>query len=112
MRRHKKLQRVALSLSIILAGGTVLGDGCINTLASIPVCGTLLTFCTPQDQLNLMFGMLDLPNYNWDASCTVPYGCGTGDLYNPTTTTPPGTPGGNAPDQPSLSQTGTASGGT
>jgi hypothetical protein len=105
---------VALSLSIILAGGTVLGDGCINTLASIPVCGTVLTFCTPRDQLNLMYPMLDLPNFNWDPSCTVPMGCAGSDLYTPTQTATNGTfgsPGGSATTPPSLTQTGTTGGG-
>jgi hypothetical protein len=100
MRRHKQLKRVVLGLSIALAGGTLLDNGCINTLASIPVCGTVLTFCTPQDQLNLMYSMLDVPNYEWDPSCTVPYGCGSGDLYQD------GTPGGDAPATPSNNQSG------
>jgi hypothetical protein len=101
MRRQKIAKRVVLGLSIALAGGTLLDNGCINTLASIPVCGTVLAFCTPQDQLNLMYGMLEVPNYDWDPSCTVPYGCGDGDLFVD------GVPGGSAPAQPSQSQSGT-----
>ncbi|HVP10219.1 MAG TPA: hypothetical protein VMV94_03425 [Phycisphaerae bacterium] len=105
MRRHKKIQKVVLALSIALAGGTVLGDGCINTLASIPICGTVLTFCTPQDQLNLFYPMLETPNFQWDPSCTVPYGCDGSDLYNPVIQGS-GTPGGQSSPQPSQNQSG------
>ena len=105
-----------MALSIALAGGTVLGNGCINWMASVPVCGTVLTFCTPQDQLNLMYPMLDLPNFNWDPSCTFPMGCGQGDLYpsggaNSTGGGSNGLPGGGAPDAPSNTSSGTGGGG-
>lgn len=110
MRRHKKLQRVILGLSIALAGGTVLDNGCINWMASVPVCGTVLTFCTPQDQLNLMYPMLETPNFNWDPSCTIPMGCTGSDLYGPVIAGT-GTPGGSGTPGPSNTQSGTTGGG-
>ncbi len=110
MRRHRLLQKALFGLSAALAGGMVLGNGCINTLASVPICGTVLTFCTPQDQLNLMYPMLDLPNFDWDPSCTIPLGCGDGDLYPPNGGNG-GYPGGDSPDEPSDTQSGGQGGG-
>lgn len=100
MQRHKMLQKTLLGLSALLAGGTMLGNGCMNTIASLPICGGVLTFCTPQDQLNLLYPLLDVPNYGWDPSCTVPLGCGGSDLYPPDGGTDSGNPGGDASDQP------------
>lgn len=111
MRRHKMLRKTLLGLSVVLAGGALLGNGCINTLASLPICGGVLTFCTPTDQLNLFYPMLDLPNYNWDPSCTVPMGCAGSDLYDPLNNVPPGSPGGTGSDQPSDTQGGGTGGG-
>lgn len=110
MRRHKKLQKVLFGLSLVLGGGTMLDNGCINTVASLPICGTVLTFCTPTDQLNLFFPMLDLPNYDWDPSCTIPMGCNGSDLYDPLTEDPPGTPGGSGSEAPTDESTGSGGG--
>jgi len=111
MRRHRMLRKTLVGLSVLLGGSTVLDNGCINTVASLPICGTVLTFCTPTDQLNLFFPMLDLPNYDWDPSCTIPMGCVGSDLYDPLSETPPGTPGGGASEEPSDTQSGTGGGG-
>ncbi|QDV92187.1 hypothetical protein RAS2_33010 [Phycisphaerae bacterium RAS2] len=88
----RKLRKLMLGATAILAGGTVLNNGCINTLASVPICGTVLTFCTPTDQLNLMFPLLETPDFNADPSCTIPLGCSPEGLYQDT---PPGFPGNN-----------------
>ena len=109
MRRTLKMKKALLTLSIVLGGGTVMADGCLNTLASVNVCGTVLTFCTPADQLNLFLPYLDIPDYKADPSCTIPLGCGIGDLY---TEIPAGFPGGTAPQTPTNGQTGTSGGGT
>ena len=58
MKRKKRLTRVLLSLGCVLGGGTMMANGCMNALASFPICGTLLTFCTPTDQLNLFFPLV------------------------------------------------------
>jgi hypothetical protein len=81
---------------MVLAGGSVLGSGCMNTLASINLCGTVFTFCTPTDQLNLLFPMLELPDFDTDPSCTIPLGCGGSDVLPPLE----GGPGGGETDEP------------
>ncbi|MEK6642691.1 MAG: hypothetical protein AABZ08_02190 [Planctomycetota bacterium] len=108
MRNHKRLKKAMLSLTVILGGSTVMADGCINTLASINICGTVLTFCTPADQLNLLFPYLETPDFETDPSCTIPLGCGASDVYQ---NIPAGFPGGSAVNQPSLGSTGTGGGG-
>lgn len=108
MRNTKRIHRIVLTVSSILAGGTVLDNGCFNTLASINVCGTLLTFCTPSDQINALYPYLTVPDYSIDQSCTLPMGCGAGDMY---TNIPPGIPGGDAPEEPSDNQGGGTGGG-
>ena len=105
MRRHKFLTKTLLSVSILLAGGTVLSNGCINTLASLPICGGILTFCTPADQLNLLYPMLEVPDFDTDPSCTIPLGCDSSDLFSGAA------PGGGASDQPSDAQGGGLGGG-
>ena len=112
MRRHKFLTKTLLSVSVLLAGGTVLSNGCINTLASLPICGGILTFCTPGDQLTLLYPMLEIPDFNADPSCTIPLGCGgqapSGtDLFGPV----PGAPGGGPSEPPSDSTGGGLGGG-
>lgn len=108
MRKHKRIKRIGMTISAMLAGGAVFDNGCFNTLASINVCGTVLTFCTPADQINLLFPYLTIPDYSTDPSCTIPFGCGEGDIY---TDIPPGLPGGDAPDQPQNDQGGGLGGG-
>ena len=115
MRRHKFLTKTLLSVSILLAGGTVLSNGCINTLASLPICGGILTFCTPSDQLNLLYPMLEIPDFNADPSCTIPLGCGgrgSSDLFGPVDpNNPDAGPGGGASDPPSDATGGGLGGG-
>ncbi len=103
MTHARKLRKLMLGATAILAGGTVLNNGCINTLASIPVCGTVLTFCTPADQLNLMFPLLETPDFNADPSCTIPLGCGPSDIYQ---NIPDGFPGGEGSVEPQNAQGG------
>lgn len=105
MKRARLIRRMTLVATIALAGGTAFGNGCINTFASVPWCGGLLTWCTPDDQLNLLYPLLETPDFTTDPSCTIPFGCGDGDLFAGPT------PGGDAPDQPSDDQGGGASGG-
>lgn len=107
MRRHTILKKALLGASVLLAGGTVLSNGCMNTLASINVCGTVFTFCTPGDQLSLLWPYLEIPDYQTDPSCTIPMGCDGSDLFPSI----PGAPGGGASEQPSGGG-GTGGGGT
>ncbi len=117
MKRYRLLRKIMVSASLLMAGGTVMGNGCVNTLASLPICGGLLTFCDSFDQINPLFPLLETPNVQADPSCTIPLGCGGGDLYTiPQNPNPNGPqfPGGDAPDQPvddSDEPGGTAGGG-
>lgn len=103
MRRHRLLRKALVGVAAMSAGGFLMANGCANALLSITPCGTVFTFCTPADQANLIFPFLDLPDFNVDPSCTIPYGCGDGGLFPPFV----GGPGGGAPDIP----TGTGGGG-
>lgn len=96
MRRDKILKKMILSAGMVFGGGTVLAGGCINTLASINLCGTVLTFCTPVDQINALFPLLEVPDFNADPSCTIPLGCGDGGILPPLE----GGPGGDPPEEP------------
>lgn len=84
------------TLLSIFIGCTFIGNGCINTIVSLPVCGSVLTFCTPNDQLMIFFPLLEIPDFGTDPSCTIPLGCGDGDVFPPSD----GGIGGNAPDTP------------
>ncbi|HKQ48276.1 MAG TPA: hypothetical protein VJZ71_09435 [Phycisphaerae bacterium] len=110
MKNYKSIRKITLGLTVLLSGSTVFDNGCFNTIASINVCGTILTFCTPGDQLNLLFPYLEVPDYAADPSCTIPLGCGDGDLF-PDEFTPPNFPGGDAPDQPTDDSGGAGGGG-
>lgn len=84
MRSRKLKRRVTLLALSALGGGMVFasGNGCLNTLLSIPVCGTVVptTVCTPEDQLLLTFRFLQVPDFGVDPSCTIPYSCGDVDF--------------------------------
>jgi len=95
-----------IGLTVVIAGGSLFGSNCINTVASLPICGSVLTFCTPADQLNVLWPLLETPDFDADPSCTIPLGCGDGDLFD----VPDGFPGGDAPDDPSDDQGGGAGG--
>jgi hypothetical protein len=112
MRRQRLLSKALVSMSAVLAGGMVLGDGCMSTLATTNLCGTVFPWCTPADQLNLMWPILDIPDYSADPSCTIPLGCGSGDLfYGEGDHIPDNFPGGDEPVDPEDDQTGTGGGG-
>jgi hypothetical protein len=112
MRKYKLLTKAMLGASLLLAGGTVLGNGCANTIASLPICGSILTFCTPGDQINFLWPWLETPDFSVDPSCTIPYDCGgaapTGSDLFPSI---PGGPGGGSTPAPSDTQGGGATGG-
>lgn len=109
MRWNKKKNRLLMAATAFLAGGTVLQSNCANAIYSLPICGAILTFCTPTDQLNALFPLLETPDFNADPSCTIPLGCSAG---NEGTFFEPGQfPGGSLPDQPTDGDSGGASGG-
>lgn len=103
MKRYRLLRKIILSATFAMAGGTVMANGCVNTLASLPICGAVLTFCDSFDQINLLFPYLETPDFRADPSCTIPLGCGAGDVLTvPQNPDPNGPefPGGGPPDQP------------
>ncbi len=68
-------KKIILTASI-LATSTIFG--CIISLSSVNLCGTVFTFCSPADQLNIFYPYLEVPDYNVDPTCTIPYGCDNG----------------------------------
>jgi len=102
MRKNpRKMKRLATMASLCVAGGTLLQGNCFNAVASLPICGGILTFCTPNDQLNVLFPLLTTPDFNADPTCTIPLGCsggGQGDsFFDPAGERPPG---GGQPMEP------------
>jgi len=61
----------------LLSGGMLYQNGCLNALYSIQICGVVLpaTVCTPEDQLLLVFPFLEVPDFEIDPTCTIPFGC-------------------------------------
>jgi hypothetical protein len=107
MRRRKLLTKAMLAASLLFAGGTILSNGCINTLASINLCGTVFTFCTPVDQLNLLYPLLEVPDWDTDPSCTLPFGCSDTDIRQGLE----GVPAGDGTPEPEDAQGGGLGGG-
>lgn len=110
MRNYKRMRRKLVGLSLLAAGGSLFANNCINFAASLPICGAVLTFCTPTDQISLLWPLLQTPDFSADPSCTIPLGCGRGD-ENFFPGAPPGLPGGDVPEQPSDDQGGGPGGG-
>lgn len=111
MRWTKKKNRLAMAMAAFFAGGTVLQSNCANIAYSLPICGTVLTFCTPTDQLNVLFPLLEIPDFNADPSCTIPLGCGGGDLFAPSLPDGFTPPGGTEPQDPADDSSGGGAGG-
>jgi len=114
MRRwYYKRKNVVFAAGVMLAGGTVFQGTCANALFSLPICGAVLTFCTPFDQVNVLFPLLTTPDFNADPSCTIPLGCtgqpnSEGDGFFDMSGNNP--PGGDEPDEPMDDQGGTLGG--
>jgi len=101
-KNSRKMKRLATMASLCVAGGTLMQGNCANALFSLPICGGILTFCTPNDQLNVLFPLLTTPDFDADPTCTIPLGCGGnnnagGQFFDPTGENPPG---GGAPEEP------------
>ena len=115
MRRLVKQKKLAMTATVLLAGGTVFQGTCANALFSLPICGAVLTFCTPGDQINVLWPLLTTPDFDADPTCTIPLGClGTDEnqvgngFFDPGGTN---LPGGDVPDQPMDDQQGIGGGG-
>jgi len=110
----RKMKRLATMASLCVAGGTLMQGNCFNALASLPICGGILTFCTPNDQLNVLFPLLTTPDFSADPTCTIPLGCqggnnnNGGQFFDPEGTRPPG---GTQPEEPQDESDGLGGGG-
>ena len=51
MKRYRLLRKIMVSASLLMAGGTVMGNGCVNTLASLPICGPFILSHEQADEL-------------------------------------------------------------
>lgn len=108
MKQYRKYKKLALGATVLMAGGTVFQNTCINTLASLPICGAVLTFCSPSDQLIALFPLLTTPDFDADPGCTIPGTCGDGGSYEGPDDF---FPGGGTPDEPEDEQGGGFQGG-
>ncbi len=111
MRKYLILRKKMIACAVVVAGGSLFQSNCINTVASLPICGGVLTFCSPADQLNALFPFLETPDYNSDPSCTIPLGCGGQPPDGSDLLPPAGGPGGVGSDPPEDDQGGGAAGG-
>ncbi|MCZ6682604.1 MAG: hypothetical protein O7B26_05415 [Planctomycetota bacterium] len=107
MRRQRLLRKAMLGVVSVCAGGFVFQSGCTNLILGVTPCGTVFTFCSPADIANLIFPLLELPDFDADPSCTIPLGCGDGGVLPPLD----GGPGGGDPDSPTGSGGGGLGGG-
>ena len=96
MRLKRKL--IKFSCAAAMCGGLLFSNGCFNFLTSLQICGVIVpaTICTPEDQLLLTFQFQEVPNFDVDPSCTIPFSCGTPQypFGGGPPTQPPNTPGG------------------
>ncbi len=83
MRRYRILRKALMGATAVLAGGTVLQSGCASLAMSVTPCGTVFTFCEPFDQAIQLFQFFDIPDWETDPSCVIPFGCGDGGLFPP-----------------------------
>jgi len=75
----KRTQRRVATMMLMLAPliGTTFAPGCLETtLLALNPCGTVLKNCTPEAWYALIWPILEVPDYERDPSCTMPYGCG------------------------------------
>ncbi|MCK6457914.1 MAG: hypothetical protein L6Q92_15470 [Phycisphaerae bacterium] len=109
MFRPRMYRKVAL-LAAAVSVGSMFNGNCMNLALSITPCGTIfpLTVCTPVDQVNLLFPLLEIPDFRTDPSCTIPLGCDTSDVLPPLV----GGPGGGPSDPPTGGTGGGGGGGT
>jgi hypothetical protein len=86
MRMATSLWRVKRRVFVVIAGlsctVTQLGflPSCEGLLTTFNPCGTIFGFCTERD-VDLFFA--DVPDFDLDPTCTVPFACGDPILPNP-----------------------------
>ncbi len=89
---RKTTRRLIAAVLLMLAPlvGTTFAPGCVETaLLAVNPCGTVLENCTPQEWYELIWPIVNAPDYERDPSCSIPYACGTwtGDTPGYATTT-------------------------
>jgi len=82
MKRSIAVRKLLTSAALGLSGGVTLLwiPSCETVLTTFNPCSTILEFCDEND-IDLLFA--DVPDYELDPTCTVPYlaGCSTGNIY-------------------------------
>ena len=85
--RKSRTRRAVVSL---LAGATVLQfgflDSCTGILTVFNPCGTVFGFCEQEDLDLLLAG--NIPDWDLDPTCTIPYAVGNGCAGGPIWPTP------------------------
>jgi len=78
LRRGTLARRTLVGLAVLSAGSLpALLPSCETALTTLNPCGSIFGFCDPED-LDLMFA--DIPDYDLDPSCSIPYyGITSGD---------------------------------
>ncbi|KAB2940353.1 MAG: hypothetical protein KJ057_03250 [Phycisphaerae bacterium] len=82
MARRASMRRSWLAGLMVAGGSTVLAwsPSCEGLLTRFNPCSTVLGFCDAND-IDLLF--TDIPNYELDPTCTIPYleGCSAGNIF-------------------------------
>jgi len=78
MNRKKLVKKLSLATAVMLGGGTLLQGACSNTLLTLgaSTCGTVFAFCTPGDAALMLFRFFEIPDFDTDPTCTIPFACG------------------------------------
>lgn len=90
-RRGKFTRPVLMTASLLSGGVTFLSiPSCETLLTTFNPCGNVFEFCDPND-IPLLFA--DVPDYDLDPTCTIPYleGCSAGNIF-PNNNRPDGQP--------------------
>lgn len=92
MPRRNAFNKATLTALALLGGGTAFLSipSCQTLLTTFNPCGNVFEFCDPND-IPLLFA--NVPDYNLDPTCTIPYltGCSQGNIF-PNNNRPQGQP--------------------
>lgn len=70
-RGQRRLRRAFIGMAALSTGTAFLSiPSCQGALTTFNPCGTVFAFCTAE-QLDVLFS--DIPNYNLDPTCSIPF---------------------------------------
>jgi hypothetical protein len=80
--RQRGLRKISRSVARVLIPGAVMFQfgflpSCEGLLTTFNPCGNILAFCSEED-IDLLFA--DIPDFDLDPTCTIPFGCGNGPI--------------------------------